>query len=155
VFRFAVLLLLAGFTIVRWAELIRTQAEREAEHFPVRAVEFLQAGSMHGNLFAYYDWGGYALWKLSPRYRVFIDGRADLYGEDLLHKFQQVTRLETGWQEVLDTNGVHSVLVPSGIALAQALLLNPRWQVQYSDSQAILFVRVSSPGWRRVCRVPS
>jgi hypothetical protein len=36
------------------------------------------------NLFVYYDWGGYAIWKLYPEYRVFVDGRADLYGDELL-----------------------------------------------------------------------
>jgi hypothetical protein len=143
-FRVAVLLLLAGFTVVRWTQLARGQSRIETEQFPTQAMEFLRSRTTASRLFAYYDWGGYAIWKLYPRQRVFIDGRADLYGDDLLHQFQETAQLRPGWQQILDQWAVDAVLVPPAGALAQGLSLDQRWHKEYSDSQAILFLPATS-----------
>jgi hypothetical protein len=140
-FRGAVLLLMAGFALSRWQNLARNQVQTEADLFPSRAVEFLRSHPMPTRLFAYYDWGGYAIWKLYPEYRVFVDGRADLYGDDLLHQFQKAVQLRAGWEQVLDTWGVQVVLVPQSCALAQALLQDEAWQVEYRDSRTVLLFR--------------
>src|SRR5882724_11142595 len=58
-FRGAVLLLMAGFALTRWAGLIRNQARAEAELYPTQAVEFLRFHKLPSRLFVYYDWGGY------------------------------------------------------------------------------------------------
>jgi hypothetical protein len=140
-FRAAILLLIASFAVTRWVGLVRKQSRTEADLFPSEAVEFLRSHTVPTTrLFAYYDWGGYVIWKLYPRYRVFVDGRADLYGDDLLHQFQQAIQLRDGWEQVLDRWGVDAVLVPPSGALAQGLLLDDRWHAEYQDSHAILFL---------------
>jgi hypothetical protein len=141
-FRATVLLLMAAFAAIRWTELARQQAGVEAEQFPQQAAKFLRAHTLPSRLFVYYDWGGYAIWKLYPEYRVFIDGRADLYGDHLLKQFQQAAHLSTGWNEVLNQSGAQAALVPSACALAEGLLLDAGWRVEYRDPQAILFVRI-------------
>jgi hypothetical protein len=140
VFGGTVLMLLAGFALTRWVSLVRNQVRAEAELFPTQAVEFLRSHKFPSRLFVYYDWGGYAIWKLYPDYRVFVDGRADLYGDDLLHQFQEAAQLRAGWEQVLDRGGVQAVLVPSSGALAQGLLLDAGWHTEYRDSKAILFL---------------
>ncbi len=37
-----------------------------------------------------YIWGGYLIWRLYPDYRVYIDGRADVYGDSLVNELLQV-----------------------------------------------------------------
>jgi len=169
----AVVVLIALFALVKWASLAHNQDAREAALFPQNAVAFLRA-SRHPHpqsLFVYYDWGGYAIWKLYPEYRVFADGRADLYGDDLqgddlhgddLHgndrhgnnqddndllrqSIQTVVELRTGWRHVLDRWKVEAVLVPPSSALAQALLLDPNWHAAFSDSKAIVLLRTAPP----------
>ena len=110
-------------------------------NFPQPAVAFLHAGDYPRELFVYYDWGGYAIWKLYPEYRVFVDGRADLYGDDLLRQFKTAVELRTGWRDVLDKWNVEVVLMPPSCALAQALLLDPNWHTAFSDSKAIVLLR--------------
>jgi hypothetical protein len=141
-FRAAVLVLMAAFTLARWTDLARQQPRVEAEQFPSRAAEFLSSHRLPPNLFVYYDWGGYAIWRLYPGYRVFIDGRADLYGDHLLHQFQQAVHLNAGWSDVLNQSGTQAALVPGASALAQGLMLDPVWKAEYRDSQAVLFVKV-------------
>jgi hypothetical protein len=141
-FNAAVLVLMAGFAIVNWVGLARNQDAREAERFPEKAVSFLRAGHYPERVFVSYGWGGYAIWKLYPEYRVFVDGRADLYGDDLLRQsIQTVVEIRTGWRDVLDRWKVEAVLVPPSCALAQALLLDPNWHVAFHDSQAIILLR--------------
>ncbi|MGA3103232.1 MAG: hypothetical protein ABSD53_02050 [Terriglobales bacterium] len=142
-----ILVLLASFTLVRWTTLARDQDVREAERFPRDAVAFLRATDQPSKLFVYYDWGGYAIWKLYPQYRVFIDGRADLYGDDLMRQsMQTTTELRTGWRDVLDHWGIDTVLIPPSCALAQALLLEPDWHTKVTDKAAILLVRAPLGG---------
>jgi hypothetical protein len=150
-FGIAVVLLMAGFAATRWTLLARTQAQAEAELFPHSAVEFLRCHPAPERLFSYYDWGGYAIWKLYPQYRVFVDGRADLYGtdshgKDQLRDFQTEMQLKPGWQTILDDWRIQTVLLPTPSALAQALSLQAGWRPMYRDSKAILFQRVEVVG---------
>lgn len=46
----------------------------EAGGYPGRAVAFIEAKHLSGNILASYDWGGYLIWK-APERRVFMDGR--------------------------------------------------------------------------------
>ncbi len=140
-FNTAILVPIALFALVNWVSLARNQDAREADQFPKKAVSFLLAGNYPQRIFVYYDWGGYAIWKLYPEYRVFVDGRADLYGDDLLDQFKTAVRLQTGWRDVLDRWQVETVLVPTSSAVAQALLLDPNWHAAFSDSKSIILLR--------------
>jgi hypothetical protein len=42
-------------------------------------------------MFNSYNWGGYLLWEL-PEYPVFIDGRTDLYDDELVEEWLRVVR---------------------------------------------------------------
>ena len=143
IFNAAVLVLLATFALWRWTTLARSQESREAALFPATAITYLSARppSQPGNLFAYYDWGGYAIWKLYPHYRMFVDGRSDLYGDQYLRQFETAMGVRSGWQTVLDKSHVEAVLIPPDTPLAQALLLDPSWTSPCRDSVGILFLR--------------
>jgi len=146
-FRAAVLVFLGAFALWRWTTLSRTQERREAALLPEAAVACLlaQAPSRPANLLAYYDWGGYAIWRLYPHYRVFVDGRADLYGDLFLKQFRTIMGVGKGWSHLLEKQHVQAVLIPSDSALAQALLLDPSWTVPCRDSIGIVFLR-RAPG---------
>jgi len=149
-FNSAAIFLLALFAVLRWTELTRYQPAREAALSPKKAVTFLATTQEPDRLFAYYDWGGYAIWKLDSRYRVFADGRADLYGDDLLRQCVETVQLHQGWEEVLDRWNVETILVPPSTALAQALSLDPRWTSPYRDLQAVVFVRAPTAASRAI-----
>jgi hypothetical protein len=142
IFISALLVLIAGFTLTRWITLTRLQSAREAESFPKPAVATLQSSRDPHRIFAFYDWGGYVIWKLYPDYRVFVDGRSDLYGDVLLQQSMlTVMSLRSGWRDILDRQRVDTVLVPASSALAQALLLDPGWRASYQDTKAIVLLR--------------
>lgn len=154
-FNLVVVILIAGFTLVKWVNLARSQDAREAEQYPQRAVSFLQASAQPQRIFVYYDWGGYSIWKLYPEYRVFVDGRADLYGDSLLRQFKTAMQLRTGWRDVLDSWKVETVLVPPSCALAQALLLDPNWHATFIDSKAVILLRAHPASVERRASPPA
>ncbi len=102
--------------------LVYPQAANE-EYFeaslPVRSVEYLQKRSPPGRLFNHYNWGGYLVWAL-PDYPVFIDGRTDLYNDEIIEMWLQVVRAEAGWDEILDEWEVNLVLIEPGMPLCDS-----------------------------------
>jgi hypothetical protein len=132
---------LAGFAGFQIKNVVHRQPQVEAQRFPADAVAYLQAHPTAGPLFNLYDWGGYVIWKLNPQTPVFIDGRADLYGETLMRQFAETYGLKGEWQKTLQTWRIRAVLVNPNSALAVALRNAPGWQVGYSDSQAIILER--------------
>lgn len=134
-----IVLAMAIFASVHTAQVIRHQPQAEAKAFPERAVAYLQ--SHPGSVFNHYDWGGYLIWKLYPATRVFIDGRADLYGEPILDQFAATYQLKGEWREPLQYWDIHTVLIPPDSAMAVGLGNAPGWKVAYADSQAVVFSR--------------
>jgi hypothetical protein len=109
--------------------------------FPIHAVEFLSAQPVGGRLFNDYGWGGYCGWRLWPKYQVFIDGRAEVFFNTSYFDYQQITRLEPGWQEKLRRWKVDTMLVSAGEALAGALAQEPGWRLIYRDKRAVIYRR--------------
>src|SRR5208282_3732092 len=53
-----------------------------SREYPVNALNFVRQNSFPGPLYNHLDWGGFLIWYL-PQYPVAIDGRNDLYGDEL------------------------------------------------------------------------
>ena len=139
-FNAVIVLAMAVFASVHIAQVIQRQPQAEAQQFPAGAVAFLEAHPSSGPIFNHYDWGGYLIWKLYPSAPVFIDGRADLYGEPLLHDFADAYQLKDDWQKILQRWRINTVIVPRDSALATGLRSAPGWTVSYQDSQAIILI---------------
>jgi hypothetical protein len=134
----AIVLAVAIFAGAHTVDVIQRQPQSEMQDFPARAVAFLQTRPRSGPIFNHYDWGGYLIWKLYPSTRVFIDGRADLYGAKLLNQFADTYQLKDDWQQTLREWRIGTVLIPADSALATGLRNSPGWTVAYEDSQAIV-----------------
>jgi hypothetical protein len=137
-----IILATATFAIVRFAQVIQRQPETEAREFPARAVGYFQQHPPAGPIFNLYDWGGYLIWKLYPKTHVFIDGRADLYGPELLHNFADVYQFKGSWQQILQRWHIQTVIIPPASALAIGLQSAPGWTIAYEDSQAIILTKL-------------
>ena len=135
-------LAVCALTVLRFHQVIQSQAAGEAKNFPVAATEFLIREHPPAPIFNYYDWGGYFIAKLYPQYRVFIDGRTDLYGT-LMDTFSDTARGEGNWQEGLEKYHVQTVVVPPASGLAGLLRLNADWKKEFEDKQALVFVKTA------------
>ncbi len=111
---------------------------------PVKAADFISAEKLPTNIFHPYEWGGYLIWRLNPKYRVFIDGRA----LGLMQEYSDVLYARPRWKDILQTRGVNTViywpLLPykgSVPPVVFALLKDDGWSPVYWDLQAVAFVR--------------
>jgi hypothetical protein len=129
---------MAAFAVVHIAQVIQRQPQVEIERFPARAVAFLQNHPPSGRIFNHYDWGGYLIWKLYPSTPVFIDGRADLYGQQLFDQFAETYQFKGAWQQTLQQWNIDTVIVPTDSPLATGLRSSHGWTVSYEDPQAVV-----------------
>ena len=109
-------------------------AERNV--FPVGAVEWLEDSEISGNLFNDYNWGGYLIWNLRDT-PVFVDGRTDLFGDEILNDYLSVMSLQSNWSEILEEYQINSVLVRSDSDIVRALQ-NTDWQIEYQDDISVI-----------------
>lgn len=85
------------------------------------------------------NWGGIIRYQLDMP--VYIDDRADFYGEQFYGEYGKVCEVRSGWKEVLDKRGVEWVLFPKESVLVQALKSDPQWSVASEDAASTLMVR--------------
>jgi hypothetical protein len=139
-----VVLLVAMPLAICFARVERVAAERaedERHNFPVAAVEFMRGRQLPQPVFNEYGWGGYMIWNLYPDYRVYIDGRADVYGDAYLEEFLKTHDGRAGWRVPLEREGVRTVVVKPDAPLASLLRQDAEWRNVFEDEQAVIFVR--------------
>jgi hypothetical protein len=126
---------------LRVGQVAARQASDEARNFPVAAVEFMRASHPPQPVFNEYGWGGYMIWNLYPEYRVYIDGRADVYGDDYLEEFLHTHDGVANWRAPLEREGVRTALLNPNAPLASLLRQDAGWRKVFEDGQAVIFVR--------------
>jgi hypothetical protein len=120
---------------------LMSQASRT---FPVKACDFIRANRLPPPLFNAYAWGGFLIWYL-PEYPVAMDGRLNLYGDEITERYFKVTegteRLETEPGFV----SAHTILLERNSGLLKALTTLPalrsQFRVAYQDDVAAVLVR--------------
>ncbi len=108
---------------------------------PVQATQFVREHRLQGNLLNTYEWGGYLIWHLWPEYRVYIDGRADMYGADLLKEFEKVYKLKPEWREILAHRQIEWLVLRAKSPLAVVLAGEGEYAPAYEDNTAVILVR--------------
>jgi len=132
---------LAAIIHIPSSKALMNQASRV---LPVKACDFIRANQLPGPLFNTYYWGGFLIWYL-PEYPVAIDGRLNLYGDEINESYFKVTggtqRLET------DPNfaRARTILLERKSAMLKALttlpVLRAQFRVAYQDDVATVLVR--------------
>ena len=112
--------------------------------FPMKAVEWIITTQPEGRMFNAYNWGGYLQWEL-PQYPVFIDGRADLYGEKTITDWWSVVNATDEGVALLDSWQINFVILEPGWPILEKLN-QIGWQVLYDDETATIMGRQLSSG---------
>jgi hypothetical protein len=118
--------------------------KRVAKDEPVHAVEYMRSHPVPGPMFNDYWFGGYLLWALGPKHKVFIDGRGDLYEETgVLADYVMIEGIKPATLGILRNYGIQSCMVAPDNALATLLSALPEWKRVYSDNVAAIYVRTT------------
>lgn len=115
-----------------------------AERYPAGAVQHLRDHPLGVPLLNTYTWGGYLIWALDGRQKVFVDGRADLYEyAGALEDYHDIRQLRSTAPALLEQYGVGACLFDRESALVTHLVA-AGWKPVYHDDMSVLLVRPSS-----------
>ena len=112
---------------------------------PTTAVDFLRSNPLQGNMFNNDEIGDYVIYWLYPNYKVFMDGRSDMYGESILKEYSKVIAIEPGWKDVLNKYDINYIFYYTNSVLVRHLLTDEGWRRIYVDNVASIFLR-NTPG---------
>ena len=98
------------------------------------AVEWLENSDTKEKIFNEYNWGGYLIWHLRDEL-VFVDGRTDLFGDEILSDYIDVMTSQANWQKILHTYGVTTMVIKSDSRLNDLALMSG-WNLEYGDGYA-------------------
>lgn len=136
-----ILFLLVAAGMFKVASIIPYQVNQAAfrDYLPVEAAAFIKKELPEGNMFNSYNWGGYLIWELRDA-PVFVDGRTDLYNDDIISQWMQAYQAQDGWEEIFQRWQIGWVLIEREAPLVWALD-QAGWQQLYSDDLAVIYRR--------------
>lgn len=126
---------------LRFVSVSTEQAKTEQTQFPYQAVNWISQNRPAGRIYNSYNWGGYLIWRLYPQYPVYIDGRADVYGDQFIYNYLRIYDADPGWDDTLLAQKVGIILIEPNSPLANALKLSPDWRLAFQNPGSVIFVK--------------
>jgi hypothetical protein len=145
VINLVILLLVAFGSFIKIAATVHPRAVAEAheQYLPVKVSAFLRENDLPRQMFNSYNWGGYLMYA-APEYPVFVDGRTDLYDDELLRQWLETTQGQN-WEDTFVQWNIRTVVIETGSPLARILRERADWDEVYTDDMASVFTS-SIPG---------
>jgi hypothetical protein len=116
------------------------------EHkFSFKSVDFLKGLDIRGNMFNFFDIGGFLEWQLHPRKLTFIDGRGA--GLPQFPEHQIVTSGMNGTENVFSKYNITYVVIKSAdssgtvLPLVNYLAAKGDWELVFADGLMLVFVK--------------
>jgi hypothetical protein len=117
----------------------------EAKHLN-QLVSYLDKNRPEGKMFNEYALGGYLLYALKQPPKVFIDGRTDMYGVQILSDYNSVKFSSSEREKLLEQYYVDWGFFEKDSELVAALKESESWQLIYTnDYYAVLTKTTQKP----------
>ncbi len=124
------------------AAVLHGGATRPDVAMPAAALAAAEAAHVTGPVLNDYGFGGYLIFSGIP---PFIDGRAELYGDEFIKRYVQAMLLESDeLPKLLDQYGIAWTLIAPERPAALLLDHLPGWRRLYADDIAAVHVRTDS-----------
>ena len=136
----AVILLVLGVGIALLRTVPPSQAAEIARVLPANAVSWMDEHQPGSRIFNRYEWGGY-IGQHRPEQPIFMDGRADVYGDALLQMYVGIIGLHGDPQATFDRYGIDYAVFPPDTPLAEWFDASASWKRVYADETAAIWVR--------------
>jgi len=114
------------------------------EHkFSLKSSEFLRKLDIKGNMFNFFDLGGFIDWQLSPKKLAFIDGR----GGKQFTEHQLVTGASKEIEEIFEKYDITYIVTKTAdssgtiLPLIRYLSESPRWELVFADGLAVIYLK--------------
>ena len=109
----------------------------EQEFFPYQAVHSIDSSEYEGeNLLNSYAWGGYISWY-QPTVKVFVDGRTDLFGDEIILDWIAMVSADPEWENLINKYEIGWVFLEPDRPLLKELR-NKQWKLVYQDNLSVI-----------------
>lgn len=112
--------------------------------FPIDAAAFLNRVDYSGNILNILSDGGYLIWAGYPRWKVFVDGRLDVYGEAQIENYRKIVGGAFGALNMLDELKITAAVLPMPPELGDIrnqLSVDSLWSLVYFDDYYLIYMR--------------
>jgi len=148
---FTCLLVLCVFSVPglqRWNPLLAARLAAPRVEDQLDATHRVLASQLaEGRIFSRFEWGEYLTWSFAPDYQVFMDGRIEIYPDDVWNKYAAVTQGLADWQSILDHYGVDALLLDREYHARTGLLpqveASSGWKRVLEAGPALLYLRAT------------
>ncbi|MFH0731403.1 MAG: tetratricopeptide repeat protein [Candidatus Omnitrophota bacterium] len=114
---------------------------------PEACANFIKDSKAHVNIFNHFNCGAYMVRKLFPDYKVFIDGRTEVYGDDFIEEYHSYFMNPEKIDQLAKEKNVGFVVLYfaeiSGISkeLFNFLYHSKNWELVFLDVNSVIFAR--------------
>ncbi|MGQ0609274.1 MAG: hypothetical protein ACT4OQ_12565 [Chloroflexota bacterium] len=107
--------------------------------YPATAIRHLAAEPV-ARLATEYGWGGFAIEQLYDRgTRVFVDGRNDMYPQEILEEYTTLREARPGWERIVDQWEIEALLFPADAPIVRGIAQSMGWcEVLVTDREVLL-----------------
>jgi hypothetical protein len=113
-----------------------------ANPYPAQAVTVLLRMKPDVRVLAEYGWGGYVISRVYDLGgRVFVDGRNDMYSEQILNDYSTIRDVSGDWAGLTRKYGVEAMLFPPYATIVKGAATSAGWCEAYRDAQSVLLVK--------------
>jgi len=119
--------------------------------FPEGAAAFVERQNLPGQIFSTYSEGGYIAFRLGPKYKNYIDGRAIPFGTEMIVRAMKlkVTPPDSSlWTQEAERYDINVILLPIGrfvglqfFPLLKQFCESDQWRPVYLDEVSVVFLR--------------
>jgi len=116
--------------------------------YPEDSVRFIEREGIQGPMYNDMRWGGYLMWRLGHKYKVFYDTRET--NSEVLATYLAISRGSSLWKTLLDSYGINFIITPlvspeSGTAYGPPLRMAEEmpddWRLVFISTNEAVFVR--------------
>ena len=110
-------------------------------------TEFIKNNQIRGPFFNNYDVGGFMIFGLFPKEKVFVDNRPEAYPKDFFEKvYIPMQEDEEVWQREMEKNKFNAIFfyrldyTPAAQTFLIARVKDPAWVPVFVDNETIIFL---------------
>jgi hypothetical protein len=155
-------LLIIGLAAMRVTNIVTDRAYRSGAEIvsfgtglswwlPEKAAAFVERENLPGQIFNTASEGAFIAFRLGPKYKNYIDGRAIPFGLDLMKRSLSLKATPPDspqWKQEADRYGINTILVPIGrygalqfFPVLKQFCSSETWSPVYLDETSAVFVR--------------
>ncbi len=122
----------------------------EPRNFPEAAVAFVEKADLKGNMWNFFPYGGYLIWRLYPKHRVLLDGRIGVvtYETDYVLRAMASEIEDAPFQKLAvdyDLQWAFCFARTDVWRSCRPVARDPEWAMVYWDDMAAVYVKRNGP----------